>query len=214
MVFLVGLRGDHRNIMMNQVIEHYDLLIEEGNDPVHDPKPLQDYMDKWDGQDFIDKLKLDKTKAVLEIGVGTGRLAVKTVPLCGQFLGVDISSKTIERAKENLANWDNVMLFCGDFTTYSFPQTFNVIYSSLTFMHIKEKQTALNKVMCLLKNEGRFVLSIDKNQEKFIDMGSRKIPVFPDNPQMMESYIKKAGLKIIEQSETEFAHIFVAIKAV
>lgn len=43
-------------------------------------------------------------------------------------------------------------------------------------------------------------------------MGSRKIPVFPDNFEDMESYIKKAGVKIIEQSETEFAHIIVAIK--
>lgn len=197
---------------MKKMIKHYDLLIEEGNDPVHDPRPLQDYMDKWDGQDFIDKLKLDKTKVVLEIGVGTGRLAVKVVPLCGCFWGIDISSKTIDRAKENLIDWDNVALLCGDFTVYGFQQTFDVIYSSLTFMHIKEKQMALNKVMRLLKNEGRFVLSIDKNQEKFIDMGSRKIPVFPDNPEDTESYIKKAGLKIIEQSETEFAHIFVAVK--
>lgn len=197
---------------MNQVIEHYDLLIEEGNDPVHDPRPLQDHMDKWDGQDFIDRLKLDKTKTVLEIGVGTGRLAVKVVPLCGCFFGIDISPKTIERAKENLAGCDNVTLFCGDFTAYSFPQTFDVIYSSLTFMHIKEKQMTLDKVACLLKNEGRFVLSIDKNQEKFIDMGSRKIPVFPDNLVDTGTYIEKAGLKIIEQTETEFAHIFVAIK--
>lgn len=200
--------------MMNQVIEHYDLLIEEGNDPVHDPRSLQDYMDKWDGQDFIDKLQLDKAKAVLDIGVGTGRLAVKVVPLCGSFSGIDISPKTIERAKENLAGWDNVTLLCGDFTVYSFPQTFDVIYSSLTFMHIKEKQRALDKVAYLLKNEGRFVLSIDKNQEKFIDMGSRNIPVFPDNLEDTVAYIKKAGLKIIEQSETEFAHVFVAIKAV
>ena len=103
-------------------------------------------------------------------------------------------------------------MLCGDFTVYDFQQTFDVIYSSLTFMHIKGKQMALNKVARLLKNEGRFVLSIDKNQEKFIDMGSRKIPVFPDNPEDTESYIKKAGLKIIEQSETEFAHIFVAVK--
>ena len=28
------------------VTHHYDLLIYENNDPVHDPKPLQDYMDK------------------------------------------------------------------------------------------------------------------------------------------------------------------------
>lgn len=130
------------------------------------------------------------------------------------FFGIDISPKTIERAKENLAGCDNVTLFCGDFTTYSFPQTFDVIYSSLTFMHIKEKQMVLDKVACLLKNEGRFVLSIDKSQEKFIDMGSRKIPVFPDDHEDTASYIKKARLKIIEQSETEFAHVFVATKAV
>ena len=53
------------------VIEHYDKLIDEGNDPFHDPKSLRDYMDKWDGQRFIDALSLDKTKSVLEIGVGT-----------------------------------------------------------------------------------------------------------------------------------------------
>lgn len=28
------------------VTHHYDLLIDENNDPVHDPMPLQDYMDK------------------------------------------------------------------------------------------------------------------------------------------------------------------------
>ena len=81
-----GIKREYWDTMMSQVIEHYNLLVEEGNDPIYDPKPLQDYMDKWDGQNFIDKLKLDKMKAVLEIGVGTGRLAVKVVPLCGFFL--------------------------------------------------------------------------------------------------------------------------------
>lgn len=30
-----------------QVIEHYDKLIEENNDPVYDPAPLKEYMDKY-----------------------------------------------------------------------------------------------------------------------------------------------------------------------
>lgn len=50
----------------NDVILHYDLLIDEGNDPVHDPEPLQDYMNKWDGQDFINAMQLDKTKVSLK----------------------------------------------------------------------------------------------------------------------------------------------------
>ena len=194
------------------VIHHYDLLIDENNDPVHDPKPLQDYMDKWDGQAFIDKMELDKDKSVLEIGVGTGRLAVRVTPLCGEFCGVDISSKTIERANENLAEFENARLACADFLSYEFGRTFDVVYSSLTFMHIKEKQKAINKVAALLKDDGRLVLSIDKNQDGFIDIGTRKITIFPDTPDEMRTYIADSGLLLIEQYETEFAHVFVAQK--
>lgn len=194
------------------VIEHYDLLIDDNNDPVHDPKPLQDYMDKWDGQDFIDKMNLDKDKSVLEIGIGTGRLAVRIAPLCGKFCGVDISPKTIERAKENLAEHDNVKLLCSDFLTLEIPHSFNVIFSSLTFMPIEEKQSAVNKVASLLKNGGRFVLSIDKNRDRFIDIGTRKIKVFPDTLEKMKTYITNSNLLLIEQYETEFAHILVAVK--
>ena len=64
------------------IIEHYDKLIDENNDPFYDPPNLQDYMNKWDGPLFIDAMKLDKTKYVLEIGVGTGRLAKRVAPDC------------------------------------------------------------------------------------------------------------------------------------
>ena len=53
--------------MINEVIEHYDRLIDEGNDPVHDLPPLREYMDMWDGQTFIDKMSLNNSKSVLEI---------------------------------------------------------------------------------------------------------------------------------------------------
>ncbi len=194
------------------VTHHYDLLIDENNDPVHDPKPLQNYMDKWDGQVFIDKMELNKDKSVLEIGVGTGRLAVRVAPLCGEFYGVDISPKTIGRAKDNLAKLENVSLTCADFLSYEFGRTYDVVYSSLTFMHVEEKQKAINKVATLLKDGGRFVLSIDKNQERFIDTGTRKIRTFPDTPEEIKTYIANSGLLLIEQYETEFAHIFVATK--
>ena len=198
----------------SDVIRHYDLLIAENNDPVRDPKPLKDYMDKWDGQVFIDKMKLDKDKSVLEIGVGTGRLAVKTVILCKDYCGIDISPKTIYRAKENLANYKNVKLICDDFLSHHFNSLYDVVYSSLTFMHIHEKQNAINKVACLLKNGGKFVLSIDKSQEDFIDMGTRKITIFPDSPTEIKNCILNADLDLVECSDTELAHIFVAKKVI
>ena len=44
--------------MNNVIANHYDILIDENNDPVHDPEPLKEYMDKWDGQGFINKMEL------------------------------------------------------------------------------------------------------------------------------------------------------------
>lgn len=200
------------NSINDDVIQHYNLLIDENNDPVHDSKPLRDYMDKWDGQAFIDSMELDNNKSVLEIGVGTGRLAVRVAPLCGEFCGIDISPKTIDRAKENLAEYRNVELICDDFLSYKFECKFDVIYSSLTFMHIEDKQNAINKVVTLLKDGGKFVLSIDKSKSEYIDTGTRKIKLYPDTKEKTVEYIKAAGLTILNQYDTEFATIFVVQK--
>ena len=195
------------------IADYYDTLIDENNDPVYDPEPLKEYMDKWDGADFISKMKLTKQSSVLEIGVGTGRLAMCTAPLCGSFCGIDISPKTVERAAENLKNYDNVLLICGDFLSYNFMYSFDVIYSSLTFMHIKDKQAAVSKAAALLSDGGKFVLSIDKNRDGYIDTGTGRIKIYPDNPKDMSSYINNTKMKMTDFFETEFAYIFVCAKA-
>ncbi len=194
---------------MNTTAKHYDLLIDDGQDPVFDPKPLKEYMNKWDGQLFIDEMQLDKTKSVLEIGVGTGRIAVNVVEHCKSFTGIDISEKTVIKAKENLANAN---LICGDFLEYEFSEKFDVIYSSLTFLHIENKQKAFCIVKSILNDNGRFILSIDKNQDEILDVGISKIRVFPDNPEDIKNYAKNSSLNLLSEYETEFAHIFVFSK--
>lgn len=195
---------------MNDVINHYDLLIDENNDPVRDPEPLKAYMDKWDGKEFIDNMELKGDEDVLEIGVGTGRLAEKVAPLCKAFTGIDISPKTILRAKENLFCYNNINLICDDFRRFEFGKKYDVVYSSLTFMHIEDKQMAVFKIASLLKKDGKFILSIDKNDSDEIDVGTRKIAIYPDNPYHISYCISKAGLILLNQFETEFAHIFVS----
>ncbi len=195
------------------VTEYYDKLIDENNDPVYDPELLREYMDKWDGQAFVDMMKLDKTKTILEIGVGTGRLALKTISLCKKFFGIDISPNTIERATDNLSQYQNVELKCADFMTYGFDTSFDVIYSSLTFMHIQEKQECINKIYSLLNPKGYLILSIDKNQNEYINYGDRKIKIYPDNPNDTKEYFINSGLKLLDCIEIEFAYIFVGLKA-
>lgn len=194
------------------VEKHYDRLAEEDNDPVFDPPGLKKYMDGWDGEEFISRLGLSPDKSVLEIGVGTGRLAVRVSRQCGSFFGIDLSSKTIQKAAANLSGLNNITLLCGDFLHHEFKEPFDIIYSSLTFMHIEDKQTALDKISSLLVPCGRFVLSIDKNQSDKIVFPDRQLTIFPDRPDIISDCIVRSGLKITDLCETRFACIFTAEK--
>lgn len=136
------------------VVKHYDFLIDEGNDPCKDPLPLRKYMEKWDGPKFIASMRLTGKEKVLEIGMGTGRIALKVLPLCRSFDGIDISPKTIARAEENLSHYQNKKLICGDFLSFYFDNTYDVVYSTLTIQHFEDKQAFISKVSTLLKNMG------------------------------------------------------------
>ena len=194
------------------VAAHYDALVTEGNDPVYDPEPLRAYMEKWDGAVFMERLALDGTQRALEIGVGTGRLARQVAPRCRSFVGIDLSTKTIARARENLAAFSNVQLAAGDFLSQAFEETFDVILSSLTFMHIREKDAAFRKTYALLASGGRFVLSIDKNQSEWLECGQRRVRLHPDAPEETEERLKRAGFRVESCDETEFAYIFTGYK--
>ncbi|MBE6643349.1 MAG: class I SAM-dependent methyltransferase [Ruminococcaceae bacterium] len=197
--------------MNKDVIIHYDLLIDEGQDPANDPPPLKAYMDKWDGEPFLKLLELDSGKRVLEIGCGTGRLAIKVAPLVNSFCGIDISPKTIEAAKSHL-ELSNVKLICDDFLVHSFDEQFDLIYSSLTFMHIKNKLEAIEKIHnCLTKN-GICVLSIDKSQNDVLDYGTRKLKIYPDDPEEITDMFQKCGFCEIEKHQTEHAYLIKAKK--
>ena len=191
---------------------HYDMLIDENNDPFRDLPELQEYMNTWDGNLFLEALELSKNKSVLEIGVGTGRIAVKVAPCCFKLTGIDISPKTIDRAKDNLKEYGNVFFVCSDFNSYEFEETFDVIYSSLTMMHFKDKATVITKVDKLLNDNGIFCLSIDKNQSEYIDMGTRKIKVYPDNLDNIISIIGETAMSVVKVIETDNAYIVVSRK--
>ena len=97
--------------------------------------------------------------------------------------------------------------------THTFSEHFDVIYSSLTFMHIPDKQTAVFKAASLLNSGGRFVLSLDKSQAAFIDIGVNRIAVHPDNPVEIAAHLTSAGLQVIKTLETEHAYILAAVRS-
>ena len=195
------------------VITHYDLLIQENNDPFRDPPELRAYMDQWDGEAFLQALDLKPWKEVLEIGMGTGRLAAKVAPCCAGLTGIDISPKTVERAQENLREFSNISYICDDFNGFIFSNGYDVIYSSLTMMHFENKAHVIAKVTDLLKADGIFCLSISKDQSSYIDMGSRKLRVYPDTPEHIVSLVQTTDMSVLNVFETPQAYVIVSKKA-
>ena len=95
---------------------------------------------------------------------------------------------------------------------YDFTKMYDVICSTLTFMHIQDKEYALTKIFSLLKQDGKAVLSIDKNQQTYINTGYSRITIFPDTPNTICGLLRQIGFSNIEVKEIEFAHIISCIK--
>jgi 2-polyprenyl-3-methyl-5-hydroxy-6-metoxy-1,4-benzoquinol methylase len=178
------------------VLEHYEKLIEEGNDPVHDSKVMQEYMNRWGGSEFFRALGSCTNKRVLEVGVGTGRLA-KTIldKGCKHFTGIDISPKTIERAKMNLSRFKNCNLLVEDIEQYQKPSYFDVAYSVLTFMHIENKEVALGNMIASICKGGHIVISIS-NENEWLDFGNRKIKLYSIGIHEYQRYFETMGCMV------------------
>ncbi|MGG3507707.1 class I SAM-dependent methyltransferase [Paenibacillus lautus] len=189
-------------------LEHYELLIDEGNDPVQDPPQLQAYMNRWDGPSFFNELNPKKCM-VLDIGIGTGRIAKTVLHAECQFLvGIDISPKTLERARTNLRTYPNLELVNTDINNFIRPNTFDLAYSVLTFLHIEDKEKALSNIYISLKNNGSFVLSVSKDNEWF-ECDDRMIKLYPIGLDEYIRLFKSIGFQIesIQETESKYATI-------
>lgn len=196
-------------------LEHYEFLIEEGNDPIEDPPHLQEYMSSWDGPFFYEALS-PLGKEVLEIGVGTGRVAKKVLKAgCAHFTGIDISPKTIAKARLNLKEHDNIELILADISQFARPNTFDIAYSVLTFLHIQDKKKALENIYVSLKNNAFLVLSVSRD-EKWLECNDRIVELYPTDTQEYIDLLCSVGFCIesVNETESEFASIIKAKKVI
>ncbi|OHA26147.1 MAG: hypothetical protein A3D52_00490 [Candidatus Taylorbacteria bacterium RIFCSPHIGHO2_02_FULL_44_36] len=85
------------------------------------------------------RLQPFKTKKVLEIGCGIGRLTEFLADNFNEVFGIDISEEMIEHGKKRLANKNNVRLAATDGLTFPFPDSnFDLVFSFIVFQHMPD----------------------------------------------------------------------------
>lgn len=198
---------------MVSAFEHYESLIDEGNDPAQDPPVGQAYMSQWDGPIFFDGLN-GNDKRILEIGIGTGRVAKSVLGLgCCFLTGIDISPKTLARADLNLRNFSNKELVIADICGFVRPNTFDAAYSVLTFLHIEDKEQAIKNIYTSLSPNGTFLLSVSKDEEWF-DFNDRRIKLYPADVDEYIRLFNKTGFHIewVKETKSQTANLIQATK--
>ncbi len=123
------------------------------------------------GLTLADRMGIKENDAVLDIGCGTGRLALQLtgkVGRSGSIVGIDPSPHRIEVANEKLKNTDthNVRFMVGaaeDLSGFS-EGYFDHAYYSSVFHWIEDKAAALKEAYRILKPGGKVgMTTIDRN---------------------------------------------------
>lgn len=177
--------------------EHYDRLAAEGHDPVEDPAPLRRYMARWDGPPFYAALEPLAGAAVLEVGVGTGRVALELLARgCGRFTGIDLAPLALQRARAHLGDDPRIELLVADAEAFFRPEAFDAAASVLTFCHIADKPRALRNLVASLKHGGRLVLSISSYAQTELDFGPRRVALHPAPPEAYLDWLRALGCAV------------------
>jgi putative AdoMet-dependent methyltransferase len=119
-------------------------------------------------------LKIKDSDLVLEIGTGTGELALNISAHCKRVVAIDISKTMINfaRMKAENQNKKNVQFYNAGFLTYNnHGELFDVIITQLALHHLPDywKMIALKRIYSMLKEDGKFylrdVVFLSENQD-------------------------------------------------
>ena len=143
-------------------------------------------------------LKPAPSDCILEIGTGTGELALDISAYCKKVIAIDVSPMMINFAIRKAENQNKINVqFChAGFLTYESTDEFDVIIAQLSLHHLTDywKLIGLRRIYKMLKDGGKFYL---------------RDVVFPSQIKDYEGYFnniisglrKVAGEKIAEETE-------------
>ena len=156
-------------------------------------------------QELFSEIDLTSGAKVLDIGSGLGGSAFFIEEnYAAKVTGIDLSSNMIQLSNQR-ASYRNskVQFILGDCTQMEFePESFNLIYSRDSLLHVQDKTTLFQKIKDWLKPSGKVLItdyccgSSDWSRE-FSDYVQKRNYTLHD-VQTYKHLLEKSGLKIIQ----------------
>ncbi|MFX1283322.1 MAG: class I SAM-dependent methyltransferase [Promethearchaeota archaeon] len=113
-----------------------------------------------------EKLRIDSSSKILEVGIGTGRIAIPlTEKLNLNIVGVDISKKMIQKCQEKVSPGARIQLIVADGLRLPFSNNqFNIIFTCHMLHLLSNAYQFVEKITSLLVKNGFYI-----NLEAFVD---------------------------------------------
>jgi SAM-dependent methyltransferase len=203
-------RGDYR-----QVWDEVSQTYEQARVSVCATSNLEEY--ERSGADTAATIagatQLGPSDTVLEIGCGTGRIGLHLAPLCGRWMGADVSRNMLEHALQAMNHLPNVSLHVlkgSDLQGFD-DNSVDIAYSSGVFMHLDEwdRYRYVTEMFRVLRPGGRVFydnlnLLSDEGWNVFLTHCRLDPLERPPNisksstPQELMQYARKAGFEDIK----------------
>jgi len=111
----------------------------------------------------VEMSNVEGGESILDIGCGTGLLSLKFLEATECTInGIDSSEDMLNIWKDKIENLNlsnKVAVKLGDAANIEFEDSmFDIIASTVTLHHLKDKQQTINKIYNLLKPKGRFII--------------------------------------------------------
>jgi cyclopropane fatty-acyl-phospholipid synthase-like methyltransferase len=137
-----------------------------------------------------------KNKKVLEFGCGTGLVGINVADATKELIGIDLSSKMIEKFNEKAQKLNlNAKAFKKDM--FDIKEKFDVIISSMTIHHIKDIKKLSKKLYEI--GEEVFIADLLKEDGSFHTRGNEDVEHFGFSKEELQNYFNewKMDYKII-----------------
>ena len=137
------------------------------------PKLYDDqYWWKKDDIEFYKRI-IPPGSSALEIGSGTGRLALPLLRAKIDYYGLELSEELSKYSQKKLRRYDSITrIFQGDMRSFNIKMKFDRIFIAFnSFLHILSDEDAMSSLLCIkdhLKENGEFILEILSPKPEFL----------------------------------------------